>query len=339
MSSNMHFFGNFSLNDYSSESITPTCAFMESPSHQLCSSFPNFEQFVSQEASPNSFLVGPTQSYDTSDAYQISASRSDLLEPPMRQPEITQPVLEPENNKKTTGRKNKKNVESKGKVDKRQRQKVSVRHRWSKYEDRLLMQLVEQHGEKNWAHIAEKFPLRIAKQCRDRWHNCLSPNIVKYGWSEEDDKLLISLHKQFGNKWADIARNMPGRCENSIKNHWNATKRNQFKISSNGYIKTKYHSYLLKDYITSISSSSSDNQINTQESSGFDPQNHEYTTSLNARSSSFPGSWVGYKPDELVVDGIGFDFHEVSSHLVDQLQFDSQNVTGFIGSPFGVGFR
>ncbi|MFS8032701.1 putative transcription factor MYB-HB-like family [Helianthus anomalus] len=114
----------------------------------------------------------------------------------------------------------------------------------------------------------------------------------KYGWSEEDDKLLVSLHKQFGNKWADIARNMPGRCENSIKNHWNATKRNQFKISSNGYIKTKYHSYLLKDYITSISSSSSDNQINTQESSGFDPQNHESVTSLNAMSSSFPGSWV-----------------------------------------------
>ncbi|MFS8032700.1 putative transcription factor MYB-HB-like family [Helianthus anomalus] len=132
-------------------------------------------QFVSQEASPNSFLVGPTQSYD---AYQISAFRSDLLEPPMRQPEITQPVFVPENNKKTTGRKNKKNVESKCKVDKRQREEVSIRHRWSKYEDRLLVQLVEQHGEKNWAHIAEKFPLRIVKQCRDRWHNCLSPNIV-----------------------------------------------------------------------------------------------------------------------------------------------------------------
>ncbi|KAJ0433560.1 putative transcription factor MYB-HB-like family [Helianthus annuus] len=240
----------------------------------------------------------------------------------MRQPEITQPVFVPENNKKTTGRKNKKNVESKCKVDKRQLASDTT--------DGVA------GGATRWAHIAEKFPLRIAKQCRDRWHNCLSPNIVKYGWSEEDDKLLVSLHKQFGNKWADIARNMPGRCENSIKNHWNATKRNQFKISSNGYIKTKYHSYLLKDYITSISS---DNQINTQESSGFDPQNHESVTSLNAMSSSFPGSWVGYKPDELVVDGIGFDFHQVSSHLVDQLQFDSQNFTGFIGSPFGVGFR
>ncbi|KAF5755493.1 putative transcription factor MYB family [Helianthus annuus] len=149
------------MTDYSSESITPTCAFMESPSHQLCSSFPNFEQFVSQEASPNSFLVGPTQSYD---AYQISASRSDLLEPPMRQPEITQPVFVPENNKKTTGRKNKKNVESKCKVDKRQLASDTT--------DGVA------GGATRWAHIAEKFPLRIAKQCRDRWHNCLSPNIV-----------------------------------------------------------------------------------------------------------------------------------------------------------------
>lgn len=44
-------------------------------------------------------------------------------------------------------------------------------------ENRLLSQMVEQYGIRKWSHIALKLPGRIGKQCRERWHNHLRPDI------------------------------------------------------------------------------------------------------------------------------------------------------------------
>ena len=70
--------------------------------------------------------------------------------------------------------------------------------------------------------MAKKFGIKnkSSKQCRERWINSLSPNINKGVWSEEEENILFSTQLKIGNKWSDLAKLLPGRSENDIKNHF-----------------------------------------------------------------------------------------------------------------------
>ncbi|GJV55379.1 transcription factor MYB61-like protein [Tanacetum coccineum] len=95
---------------------------------------------------------------------------------------------------------------------------------WSPEEDEKLIKHITKFGHGCWSSVPKLAGLqRCGKSCRLRWINYLRPDLKRGTFSQQEETLIVELHAVLGNKWSQIAAQLPGRTDNEIKNLWNSS--------------------------------------------------------------------------------------------------------------------
>ncbi|KAJ1689684.1 hypothetical protein LUZ63_013839 [Rhynchospora breviuscula] len=159
-------------------------------------------------------------------------------------------------------------------------QEIEVRKGpWTMEEDHVLVNYITVHGEGVWNSLARAAGLnRTGKSCRLRWLNYLKPDVRRGNITPEEQMLILELHARWGNRWSKIARQLPGRTDNEIKNYWRT--RMQKKLKQADMI--QYKSEMLPD-----NSSMSISQSNYSSSTLADYSEPNLTTSQGSCGTLF----------------------------------------------------
>lgn len=93
-----------------------------------------------------------------------------------------------------------------------------VHDKWTAEEDEIVLR-----GHKDglsWPEIADMLHGRPPEQVRNRFLNDIDPTLNRAPFTESERRKVYDLQAQYGNKWTQIASEMPGRSEKMVKNCW-----------------------------------------------------------------------------------------------------------------------
>ncbi|CAM4758823.1 unnamed protein product [Rotaria magnacalcarata] len=105
--------------------------------------------------------------------------------------------------------------------------KVSSRKKsykkWIKDEDDRLKEFINLNGGmKDWSRISKYVGNgRTDAQCQHRWERFLDPSITKGPWTDEEDRKVIELVRDYGaRQWSLIAKELKGRVGKQCRERW-----------------------------------------------------------------------------------------------------------------------
>ncbi|CAL5086613.1 unnamed protein product [Urochloa decumbens] len=160
------------------------------------------------------------------------------------------------------------------------KQKVK-RGLWSPEEDEKLVKYITAHGHSCWSAVPKHAGLqRCGKSCRLRWINYLRPDLKRGTFSEQEERTIIDVHRILGNRWAQIAKHLPGRTDNEVKNFWNSCIKK--KLIAQG-LDPKTHN-LLRAASRSLLHGNGPNPSNTNPAHQFHPNGGGATTPFTISS-------------------------------------------------------
>ncbi|KAL7251344.1 hypothetical protein ACSBR1_013225 [Camellia fascicularis] len=112
-----------------------------------------------------------------------------------------------------------------------------IEQEWRK----LLIEYVKLHGEGRWNSVASLAGMieKEWKSCRFRWVNYLRPDLKRGQITPHEETIILDLHARWGSRWSMIARTLPARIDNEIKNYWRTHFKKKSKASPNNNEKAK----------------------------------------------------------------------------------------------------
>ncbi|KZV48161.1 hypothetical protein F511_27724 [Dorcoceras hygrometricum] len=167
---------------------------------------------------------------------------------------------------------------------------------WSPEEDEKLVKHITKYGHGCWSSVPKLAGLqRCGKSCRLRWINYLRPDLKRGTFSQEEEGLIIELHAVLGNRWSQIAAQLPGRTDNEIKNLWNSSIKK--KLRQKGIDPNTHRPLSEVAAEDKASTSSKNNEKTSQGSSEASLFELEYSTNDQALVAEGP------KPSGSVISG------------------------------------
>ncbi|GMN42526.1 hypothetical protein TIFTF001_011736 [Ficus carica] len=153
-------------------------------------------------------------------------------------------------------------------------------------EDLILINYIANHGEGVWNSLAKAAGLkRTGKSCRLRWLNYLRPDVRRGNITPEEQLIIMELHAKWGNRWSKIAKHLPGRTDNEIKNYWRTRIQKQIRQADNHHHHQNNHrqnsEMMINDQASTSQVSAASSSVDAMEISTYSPPIISYQGNYN----------------------------------------------------------